>query len=94
MTDPFNLYDAKTNLSNWWTAPPPARRSSSPKQASRKPSWFPISRPGKAAVLGRTCLVSRTLPMISTDLCHLKYRNISSRIGAAADRHAHPALGG
>ena len=27
MTDIVNIYDAKTNLSSWWTAPPRARRS-------------------------------------------------------------------
>ena len=87
MTDTVNLYERRRTSRSWWIAPPLARKSSSPKQASQRPSWRRVGRLGESAGLARTCLESPTLPMISTGPCRPSCRNISSRSRAAADRH-------
>jgi antitoxin (DNA-binding transcriptional repressor) of toxin-antitoxin stability system len=90
MTDTINIYDAKTNLSKLVDRAAAGEEIVIAKAG--KPSWC---RTGleKSAGLGRTCSESPTLPMISTGPCRPSCRSISSRIRAAADRHAHPALG-
>jgi prevent-host-death family protein len=94
MTDTVNIYDAKTNLSKLVDRAAAGEEIVIAKAGKPKAKLIPYQPPRKNAVSGRTCSESPTLPMISTGLCRPSCRSISSRIRAAADRHAHPALGG
>src|SRR5215469_12806774 len=63
---------------NWSTALPPAKRSSSPRRASQKPSWFRFSRPEKSAAVDKICWESLISPKISMLLCRRRYRSTLS----------------
>ena len=93
MTDTANIYDAKTNLSKLVDRAAAGEEIVIAKAGKPKAKLVPYQPPRKNAGLGRTCSESPTLPTISTGPCRPKYKSISSRIRAAADRHAYPALG-
>src|SRR6516162_5334266 len=74
---------------SWSTALPPAKRSSSLRRASQKPSWFRISRPEKSAAVDRICWESLISPKISMLLCRRRYRStLSSSVRLLLDTHA------
>jgi len=73
---------------SWSTGPLPVKRSSSLKRASRKPSSFRTNRREKSGEAAKICWESPLSPRISTLLCRLKHRNISSRRREGPNRHA------
>jgi prevent-host-death family protein len=95
MTDTVNLYDAKTNLSKLVDRAAAGEEIIIAKAGKPKGKLVPYQPPRKkSAGSGGTCWESPILPTILTDLCRPSRRSNPSRFRAAADRHAHPALGG
>ena len=94
MTDTVNIYDAKTNLSKLVDRAAAGEEIVIAKAGKPKAKLVPYQPPRKKRRFGQNLL---GITYIADDFdaplppgC----RNISSRICAAADRHAHPALGG
>jgi prevent-host-death family protein len=84
VTDTVNLHAAKANLSKLVDRAAAGEEIIIAKAGKPKAKLVPFRPLRKKRRFGQNLLGP----------CRPKYRNISSKVRAAADRHAYPALGG